>query len=525
MRSFPARRAAMIGAAALLVAVPAASLVHAEPDAPASPALPAALVAAIQRDLGLTPAQYLDRAEVGQQLAAFADSMRAKFPESFAGAWLDQAGAPMIGVAAGPDQAAARTAVEVAGYRVQDQPRSERTLLDQLGQLTGWIQNLPAAQSGRVGGATIDPVRNDVALNVREVADGSSLQLPDFLGFVRTVLGPALGSAQPQGPGSTGSSDPTNPTQQSTITINPVTGATVGKPTTLTAKVAPAAAGGTVTFEDDKNSYEEQPVGADGTATMEWEPETAGKITIRAIFSGRDGVTGSTTTAQVTVAKGTGTTTTPKPTTTTPKPTTTTPNPPADAIMGGESYHTGATGDRSCSFGFNGVTGSGDIVNITALHCDPRSHENEPNSGYVRTGGTYLGAFMDKTVSDGGDYTFIQIDGSVAARFKNSFVSTYGGDPLRLTGTADPVVGAPVCKSGQTTGYTCGTITDAQPNIFAAQICIMMGDSGGAIVTGTKALGITSGTDGYECTSDHHVYGQPIKMILAHNPGLKINTN
>ncbi|MFE4458307.1 hypothetical protein ACFROC_13235, partial [Nocardia tengchongensis] len=41
-----------------------------------------------------------------------------------------------------------------------------------------------------------------------------------------------------------------------TITLNPITGATVGKSTTLTAKVTPAAAGGTVTFEDDAFAYE-----------------------------------------------------------------------------------------------------------------------------------------------------------------------------------------------------------------------------------------------------------------------------
>ncbi|MFF0609324.1 hypothetical protein ACFYUD_11690 [Nocardia tengchongensis] len=93
-------------------------------------------------------------------------------------------------------------------------------LLDKLGQLTGWIQNLPAALSGRVGGATIDPVSNDVALNVRDVADGSSLQLPDFLLFVRAVLGPALGSAEPP---------TTTPAGQSTITLNPITGAIVDK--------------------------------------------------------------------------------------------------------------------------------------------------------------------------------------------------------------------------------------------------------------------------------------------------------
>ncbi|WP_433591490.1 Ig-like domain repeat protein [Nocardia sp. CA-145437] len=536
MRRIHTRRAAMIGATALLVAAPAVSLVHAEPDAPASPALPAALVAAIQRDLGLTPAQYLERADAGQQLAAFADSMRAKFPESFAGAWLDQAGAPMIGVAAGPDRAAARTAVEVAGYRVQDQPRSERTLLDQLGQLTGWIQNLPAALSGRVGGATIDPVRNDVALNVREVADGSSLQLPDFLGFVRTVLGPALGSAEPPTTTPPTTTTPKPPAGQSTITLNPITGATVDKVMTLTAKVSPAGAGGTVTFEDDKNSYEEQPVGADGTATMEWSPETAGKITVKAIFSGRDGVAGSTTTQQVTVAKAGGTTTTPKPTTTTPKP------PAANAIMGGQGYDTEHDTDPQppCSFGFNAVDGDGNVVNISAGHCD--THREDAGGAYatwVRKRASLehekVGEF-DKVVVNGGDYALIKIDDSAAPRFKNNFVDTYGGDPVRITGTADPVVGAPVCKSGDTTQYTCGVITAVNvpintgphgakvPNTFSATLCVIPGDSGGAMVTGTKALGIAVGTDRWECDGPKQSYGQPIKSILDANPGLKITT-
>ncbi|RMI27679.1 hypothetical protein EBN03_33215, partial [Nocardia stercoris] len=226
MPSFPARRAALIGTAALLLVAPAASLVHAEPEAPA-PALPAALVAAIQRDLGLTPAQYLDRAETGQQLAAFADSMRAKYPESFAGAWLDQSGTPMVGLAAGPDQAGARAAVEVAGYQVKDQQHNERTLLDQLDQVGGWIRSLPAEQSDHIGGASIDPVANDIALNADAAAADQGLQLPDFLGFVRMILG-GLGSAQP----------PTTTPPVTTTTKPPVTTTTKPPVTTTTTKPA-----------------------------------------------------------------------------------------------------------------------------------------------------------------------------------------------------------------------------------------------------------------------------------------------
>ncbi|MEU1432446.1 S1 family peptidase, partial [Nocardia sp. NPDC005746] len=238
------------------------------------------------------------------------------------------------------------------------------------------------------------------------------------------------------------------------------------------------------------------------------------KVTIKVSFTGLDDVAGPTTTQQITVANGT---------TTTPKPTTTTPKPPADAIMGGQGYRSGSTGDKPCSFGFNAVDGNGDLVNITAGHCDPRPKDNEPTAENVTLGDTYLGAFVDKTVHDG-DYTFIKIDGSVASRFKNNFVDTYGGDPVRITGTAEPVVGAPVCKSGQTSGYTCGVITTADDSTFTAKLCSIPGDSGGAMVTGTKALGILYAGSEWDCTPNKQTYGQQIKSILEANPGLKINT-
>ncbi|MGW6376105.1 Ig-like domain repeat protein [Rhodococcus sp. NPDC055112] len=654
MRSTRVRRAAMIGTAAVLLVAPCVALAQAEPTAP-TPALPADMVAAIQRDLGLSPAQYLEQAETGQELLRFADTLRGKFPTAFAGVWLDAAGAPLVGLADGPDKAAARTAVEAAGYQVKDQSRSEQTLHDLLGQVNGWIQQLPAPLAGLINGTKIDPAANDIALEVKDTAEGQGLQLPDFLGFVRVAKGPG-GSSDLPGLGSLGSSDPTKPTTTkpteptttkpteptttkpteptttnpgaSTITLNPVTGAKVGKAITLTvkvnpaaeggdvlfeevvnganpepiasgvmvgadgtattewmpetagkvtvkatfsgrdgvtgstttqevtvakadsntvastialspvtgakvgklatvtARVTPAAAGGNVVFEDDKNSYEEVPVGADGTATMEWLPETAGKVTMRAIFSGRNGVTGSTTTAQVTVAKADATTTT--------KPTTTTPKPPADAVMGGQHYFTGETRNVSCSFGFNGTNGDGEVVNISAGHCDfHRENVGGLNATKAAMGQNFIGEF-DKAVVDGGDYAVIKIYDGVAKRFQNNLVDTYGGDPLRITGTADPVVGAPACKSGNTTGFTCGKITGVNewiinsmvrvPNGFVTTACTIPGDSGGAIVTGTKALGITSATNG-DCDDKSKGFGTPINSILAATPGLKVRTN
>ncbi|MGW6379590.1 Ig-like domain-containing protein [Rhodococcus sp. NPDC055112] len=88
----------------------------------------------------------------------------------------------------------------------------------------------------------------------------------------------------------------------STITLDPLTGATTDTENTLKAKVTPAAAGGTIEFKDGNTVINTAQVEADGTAAIIWNPDTDGQHTITAIFSGRNGVLGSTTTQQVTVA-------------------------------------------------------------------------------------------------------------------------------------------------------------------------------------------------------------------------------
>ncbi|MGW6377150.1 hypothetical protein ACWFRB_13925 [Rhodococcus sp. NPDC055112] len=551
MRSTRARRAAMIGIAALLLVAPCATLAQAEPTASA-PALPEDLVAAVQRDLGLGPAQYLEQAETGQELARFADTLRGKFPTAYAGAWLDKAGSPLVGLADGPDKAAARTAVEAAGFKVKDQARSENALSDLLGQLNTWIQQLPAPLSGHINGAKVDIAANDIVLGVHDIAGGQGLQLPDFLNFVRVAQGPARGSSELPGLGSLGSSDPTKPTEPnpvaSTITLDPIKGATAGGEfIMLKAKVNPAAAGGTVTFEND-HYHEVVPVGADGTATEQWyPPETAGEVTMTATFSGRDGVTGSTTTAQITVAGA-------------PKPTTTKPKPPApDAIMGGDSYEfADAFGERRwCTLGFNGTDASGHAVTLTAGHCDANElAAGTPDASIAyellngAPGARFGAATKTAQPPQRLDYSVIKIDDNVTKRFENNYVRIPGKAPIAITGTAIPVLGAPVCMSGKTTGYHCGPITNAElgsPNAtqyktgrFDVRICGLHGDSGSPMITGTEALGIVAEsnitTDQSECDAmdadpdipafyKPTVHATPLKDILKENPGLKIRTN
>ncbi|TQF69236.1 S1 family peptidase [Rhodococcus spelaei] len=434
MRSVRARRAAMIGTAALLLIAPSAALAHADPvtPAPAAP-LPADLVTAIQRDLGLSPEQYLAKAESGQKLVGFANELRAKFPDNFAGAWLDPSGKPLIGLTDGKDADAARKAAEAAGYTVKDLPHSEKALQDQLAKANSWIAKLPAPLAGLVGGAVVDTVNNNLVLRVTNTAEIGGLQLPDFLDGVVLALSPALGS------------------------------------------VAPAAVN-------------------NGGA-------------------------------------------------------------PADALLGGDSYAAeNKDGAFRCSLGFNGTDASGATVNISAGHCDPNRGAAGTSAASIAfqmpadgVFGPRFGTFA-RTNLDGHDFSVIRIDNDAAPRFQNNLVRVPRQAPLAITGTADPVVGAPVCKSGLTTGFSCGTINAVDQTVkvgqrtlrngFSANICALEGDSGGTVVTGDRALGISSASnvgDMKYCEvasvvttlmgDSPQLFATPINAIIGDNPGLKVRTS
>ncbi|MHD0303159.1 Ig-like domain-containing protein [Rhodococcus erythropolis] len=90
---------------------------------------------------------------------------------------------------------------------------------------------------------------------------------------------------------------------QSSTTLAPISGAQVGKSTTLKATVSASGTGGSVTFKVGGTVLASVPVAGNGEATYAWVPAVAGAQTVEAVFAGRSGVTGSSTTANVTVAE------------------------------------------------------------------------------------------------------------------------------------------------------------------------------------------------------------------------------
>ncbi|WP_207890737.1 S1 family peptidase [Rhodococcus sp. Eu-32] len=200
---------------------------------------------------------------------------------------------------------------------------------------------------------------------------------------------------------------------------------------------------------------------------------------------------------------------------------------PADpSPMGGDTYVTTPapiadvpTTDISiCSFGFNAVDGSGNPVNLSAGHCNPNAETGAggapvylPNPADVHNS-TQIGTFQGSSLGTGNalDWSVISLnDKAVQSGLDRPTVRGANGSTVTITGTADPVVGAPVCKSGQSSSFTCGVIaadrvetqlfmddgTSRTVRGFASTACTLSGDSGGAIVTGTLALGVTSGSN------------------------------
>lgn len=226
--------------------------------------------------------------------------------------------------------------------------------------------------------------------------------------------------------------------------------------------------------------------------------------------------------------------------------------------IGGDAYITTAGPIATtpsflvCSFGFAAADSAGTPLVLSAGHCDPNrpaagtdsaAKVYRPRIGDLRNS-TLVGDFAASGIGETGgnlDYSVIELTSDAAATtgLVQPLVRGSDGSILTITGTATPVVGAPACKSGQTSGYTCGTVDFADYNTilagdageswsvrgFTTTACTLGGDSGGAIVTGTRALGITSGSnvshysDCATAASDNAgalmSFGIPIRAVLA----------
>ncbi|MER5966451.1 S1 family peptidase [Streptomyces sp. NPDC002057] len=182
-------------------------------------------------------------------------------------------------------------------------------------------------------------------------------------------------------------------------------------------------------------------------------------------------------------------------------------------IAGGEAIYAG--GGR-CSLGFNVRSGS-TYYALTAGHCTNIGSTWYTNSANTTVLGTRAGSSFPTN-----DYGIIRHSNASAA---DGRVYLYNGTYRDITSAGNPSVGQSVQRSGSTTGLRGGTVTglNATVNYGSGQIvsgliqtnvCAEPGDSGGALFSGTTALGLTSGGSG-NCSSGGTTFFQPVTEALS----------
>ncbi|MFG1816047.1 S1 family peptidase [Kribbella sp. NPDC049174] len=173
-----------------------------------------------------------------------------------------------------------------------------------------------------------------------------------------------------------------------------------------------------------------------------------------------------------------------------------------------------------CSLGFNARTTKGTRIFLTAGHCTAGKPSFSRN-GYV-LGNTRTSSFP------GNDFGTV---GVIDGWDQQGYIEGWGAGNVAVKGIANATIGSTLCKSGKSTGWTCGKIVARNVTVnygsnkvvrglFQHTACVEGGDSGGANMTGNYAQGITSGAalingqclEKYGQTNES--YAQPVAEAL-----------
>ncbi|WP_019634265.1 putative Ig domain-containing protein [Actinomadura atramentaria] len=189
-------------------------------------------------------------------------------------------------------------------------------------------------------------------------------------------------------------------------------------------------------------------------------------------------------------------------------------------VRGGETWVPGAEG--ACSVGFSAVGADGSRHFLTAGHCTNDADQAAYGYDGSRVGTSNTGGTHSVNAREG-DFGLVDVD--QPAWTLSPDVNTYGGADVVVTGYTQPVTGMSICRSGQTSGWRCGTVTAVNQSVdygnvvidglFVTNACSQGGDSGGSYVTGDKAVGIHSGGGNACGQSGPNTDAQPVGEALA----------
>ncbi|MFD6031376.1 alpha-lytic protease prodomain-containing protein [Cellulosimicrobium funkei] len=185
---------------------------------------------------------------------------------------------------------------------------------------------------------------------------------------------------------------------------------------------------------------------------------------------------------------------------------------PVADVRGGDRYISrdpGGWSGSACSIGFAVQGGF-----VTAGHCGAAGKE-VLTAGWARMGMVQAASFP------GHDYAWVRVDAGFSPVPR---VNDYAGGTVGVAGSVEAPVGASVCRSGATTGWRCGVIeqknitvnygTGTVSGLARGSACAEGGDSGGSVVSGDQAQGVTSGRV-KDCSNGGSFVYQPVNPILS----------
>lgn len=197
----------------------------------------------------------------------------------------------------------------------------------------------------------------------------------------------------------------------------------------------------------------------------------------------------------------------------------------ADVVPGQIMDFTPNAPSGNCSLGFPGTLTGGHTVLLTAGHCVISSLSNVYDAEGTKLGYTFHTRYAEGKSSV--DMGIMDID---AEDVGQPYVDTRAGNTLPIRGMQRAPIGAAICKAGNTTGWTCGTVKSYNNDVYYTNsqtgvrtlvndlaystVCSEPGDSGGAYIWGDQAQGMTSGGPAQECGYN----GGNIKGVSYYQP-------
>ncbi len=245
-------------------------------------------------------------------------------------------------------------------------------------------------------------------------------------------------------------------------------------------------------------------------------------------------------------------------------------------VVGGQGYLLPTDDNRvsTCSFGFAAWSPAGDPAFLSAGHCaqgpqdlflsDPSLDSGSGSEseyvgygdgdvlagtfGFSQFGGTGNSAGRDETrpmedqnftdiavidVDAASDYTPVPAVTTWSSITANAF--SPADDVIEITAVGNPVAGS-VSKSGRTTGYTTGMISEASGHIldgfsnidghfvrgFSSNVIAGPGDSGGAVFQGSTAVGVISGGTEATETTPQWTWSTLLTDALTYTSGYEV---